>query len=98
MQPIKIKLTDYSTLKVIWNDKTESEISLIELRKNCPCAICASELENFDHSYKIYRGNEVEIADISIIGNYAVSIVWKDGHNTGMYEFQQLVMLANKEK
>lgn len=98
MQPIKIELTDRSTLNVIWDDNSNSEISLFELRKACPCAICTSELEDFSHSYKVYRGNEVEIADISVVGSYAVSIAWKDGHNTGMYEFQYLKDLTEKEK
>ncbi len=41
-------------------------------------------------SYKVYRGDEVTVVDISVVGSYAVSIEWKDGHNTGMYEFQYL--------
>lgn len=98
MQPIKIELTDHSTLNIIWDDDTNSEISLFELRKACPCAICASEIENFDHSYKVYRGGEVTIIDISVVGSYAVSIAWKDGHNTGIYEFQYLKDLAKQEE
>mgnify|MGYP002639532005 CR=1 FL=1 len=97
MLPIKIKQTDNSSLSIEWNDDTKSEISLIKLRKACPCAICASELESFSHSYKVYRGNEVEIADISMVGNHAISIAWKDGHRTGMYEFQYLKDLVEKE-
>ena len=94
MQPIKIKKSDDSNLSIVWDDYTESRISLIKLRKACPCAICASELIDFSHSYKVYRGHEVEIADISVTGSYAVLIAWKDGHNTGMYEFQYLKELA----
>ncbi len=98
MQPLKIELTDHSTLNIIWDDNTNSDISLFELRKACPCAICASEIETFDHSYKVYRGDEVTVVDISVVGSYAVSIEWKDGHNTGMYEFQYLKDLVKQEK
>jgi len=94
MLPVKIELILNSTLSINWDNNTHSEISLLELRKACPCAVCASELEDFSHSYKVYRGNEVEIEDISIVGSYAISVTWKDGHNTGIYEFQYLIDLT----
>ena len=96
MQPIKIESTLNSKLNIFWDNNSHSEISLLELRKACPCAVCASELEDFNHSYKVYRGNKVEIVDISIVGSYAISIAWKDGHNTGIYEFQYLIDLAKQ--
>ncbi|VAX23071.1 hypothetical protein MNBD_IGNAVI01-2484 [hydrothermal vent metagenome] len=98
MRPVKIEVTESPSLKILWNDETVSEISLIELRKGCPCAVCSAEEEGFSHSYKVYRGDEVEISDISVVGSYAVSVAWKDGHNTGLYEFQYLKELAEKEK
>ncbi|MEN8192946.1 MAG: DUF971 domain-containing protein [Bacteroidota bacterium] len=98
MQPVKIEVTDDDKLNIIWDDNSNSNISLLDLRKACPCAICSTENENFSHSYKVYRGDETEISHLSVVGNYALSIVWKDGHNTGIYEFEYLMNLADKEK
>jgi len=38
----------------------------------------------------------LNITKLSEVGNYAVSVSWKDGHNTGIYEYPYLISLANK--
>jgi DUF971 family protein len=38
--------------------------------------------------------DQIKIAEITTIGNYAVGIKWKDGHNTGIFEFSKLKELA----
>jgi DUF971 family protein len=32
----------------------------------------------------------VELADISLTGNYALQPVWADGHSSGFYSFEHL--------
>ncbi|MBL8235702.1 MAG: DUF971 domain-containing protein, partial [Bryobacterales bacterium] len=30
----------------------------------------------------------IKMADVEPVGNYAIRIVWNDGHNTGIYSFE----------
>ncbi len=100
MRPIKIKLTSKSKLSIHWDNGFFSEIQTQLLRKECPCATCLAEKERQGAKYiPIYSESEVTINKINIVGNYAISIIWKDGHNTGIYEFPYLLRLtASDEK
>jgi len=94
MKPKKIKIED-SELNIEWDDETESSIPLNKLRMNCPCAYCNKEREEQSRSYiPVYSDKQMEISGIKKIGNYAIGIDWKDGHNTGIFEFNNLKNLA----
>ena len=96
MRPVQVKVVDKKKLFIKWDDKTESEISLEKLRKFCPCATCLTEREKQSKTYiPILTENQVKIVNINQVGSYAIGITWKDGHNTGIYEFQFLKNLAN---
>lgn len=41
---------------------------------------------------------EVAIIDVQPVGNYAVRLVFDDGHNTGLYSWNYLYELAQKFK
>jgi len=85
-------------LELHWSDQPIQKISLINLRRNCPCAICLKQKEEDDgRHFKMYRQDEITIANINVVGQYALSISWKDGHNTGIYEFSLLKKLAEEE-
>ncbi len=91
MIPEKIRLTKNNELLVRWNDNVESSVKLSNLRRNCPCAICNSEQkEQGDKYIPIYTSEQLAIEKISPVGTYAISISWKDGHNTGIYEYKHL--------
>lgn len=96
MLPLKINTAD-NFLLVLWDNGSEAKYKLANLRKACPCAICSSEKENRGDSYiPIYTGDQLHISDIKVIGNYGINIIWKDGHNTGIYEFNQLSKLQSQ--
>ena len=40
--------------------------------------------------------NQDKVAKINQVGSYAISIAWKDGHNTGIYEYPFLKKLADE--
>ena len=83
------------SLFIKWDDGSENMIKLANLRRNCPCALCASEREVQSSSYiPIYLDEQLTINNIELIGNYAVGIGWKDNHNTGIYNFEQLKKLS----
>lgn len=96
-QPVKIKVEDRKALYIKWNDNTESIIGLEKLRKLCPCATCITDREKQSKSYiPILMENQVKIKSINQVGSYAISVAWKDGHSTGIYEYPYLKKLANE--
>ena len=96
MLPKKISISDSDDLVIEWSDGNISKINKYLLRKSCPCALCEVERDKNHHDYNMFRGDKTAITDISVVGQHAIKITWKDGHDAGMYEFQYLVDLAEK--
>jgi len=95
MFPTKIKVMDSTKLFLKWDDSSESFISLEKLRKFCPCATCMTERENRSKAFiPLFHSGQPTISGINKIGNYAIGILWEDGHNTGIYEFPFLKKLS----
>lgn len=101
MKPKQIKVIDKNKLFFKWNDDTESYISLKYLRDECPCAGCKGETVLF----KTYipakpadaKPENYIVKSIQQVGVYAITIVWGDGHNTGIYTWDYLKQLADDE-
>ena len=96
MLPKKISVAENDNVVIEWDDGKVSEINKYLLRKSCPCALCEVEREKNHHDYNMFRGNKTELVNIEVVGQHAIKFTWKDGHNTGMYEFQQLIDLSEK--
>lgn len=94
--PKQIKLTETKdSISIRWNDNSNQTILLSKLRRFCPCAVCLTERENQSPTFiPIFSGNQVKINSIKLVGNYAIQIIWEDGHNTGIYEFPFLKSLS----
>lgn len=94
MNPVQIKIVDKEKLFIKWDDDSESAISLKYLRDECPCAGCKGEtvlLRTFrPPSPPIVTPGMYEIKNIETVGDYAIQITWKDGHNTGIYSWDYL--------
>lgn len=90
MTPVSIKVVD-NLLLIEWDNSETSKIKLVNLRLHCPCALCSVEkVERSKNYFPIYSGEQISIDNIYVIGNYAIGVSWKDGHNTGIYEFNYL--------
>lgn len=95
MTPTKLEIKD-KKLQIVWDDNSTSEISLKRLRINCPCAYCSKEREEQSKSYiPLFSEEQLKITEIKPVGSYALGIKWEDGHNTGIFEFNQLKQLSN---
>lgn len=96
--PKQIKLSEQKDkLFISWSNNSSYSIPLLKLRKFCPCATCLTEKENQSKTFiPIFAENQISVKSINQVGNYAISITWQDGHNTGIYEFPFLKMLCEK--
>jgi len=98
-QPVKIKLSADKYLLIEWDNKSNSSFDLTILRRYCPCAVCLADRESQGKNYiPIFGKEQVTVETIKPVGNYAFSIKWKDGHDTGIYEYQYLFKLAGESK
>lgn len=79
------------TLKLTWADQHVSTYPLLWLRANCPCATCREDQRTAQEDPLSLRPMpSAEIADAELVGNYAIRLQWKDGHNSGIYAFSAL--------
>ena len=92
--PTQIKKTENNSVMVKWNDGKVTEISLTKLRDECPCVNCKGESVLFESYIPIKTPFKAagfyEIDKLESVGNYAISIKWKDGHDTGIYSWDIL--------
>jgi DUF971 family protein len=101
MSPEKINVTKAKTLKIKWDDDSTTELELKYIRDECPCASCKGEtvlLKTYrPPKPSIITPEMFEIKNIEIVGDYAIQITWKDGHNTGIYSWEYLLKLDNDQ-
>lgn len=85
-------------LAVEWGDGASLPIPFPELRSACPCAICQGEMGRPGRFQidPVLKPGEDELADIQLVGAYALGLQWGDGHNTGLYTFEQLRRLGER--
>lgn len=99
-QPKKIKKTENESLQITWSDDEVTEITLTELRDNCPCVHCKGETVIFSSYIPIKSPFKAagfyEIEKIEQVGNYAMQIIWKDKHNTGIYSWEYLREISDQ--
>jgi DUF971 family protein len=85
-------------LHITWRDGAETTFPLAMLRRHCPCASCRTERESkkllpvlsFDPT------KTIEVVDAKMMGNYAIQLIWSDGHDTGIFDYTYLRALGAK--
>jgi len=101
MQPSSIKKTSPNDLTIVWNNGHQSKYGLDHLRNICPCAGCQGETILLQHySAKPQNNNpkRCELIGIEQVGSYAIQLRWGDGHNTGIYTWEYLLLNCQCEK
>ena len=87
---------DRRLFEVGWEGEAARSISFKTLRCECPCAVCVDEMTGV----RILKADDVpeDIAPVKLepSGNYAVRIVWSDGHSTGIFTWDRLRDLAGR--
>jgi DUF971 family protein len=83
---------DSRELVVEWRDGHTSRYYWDDLRRSCPCALCAGEMgtPGSMHAGVILTAAQTYLESIELVGSYAVRMHWEDGHNTGIYTFDGL--------
>jgi DUF971 family protein len=92
--PIKIKAPHGArVMNIEWSDGHLGVYPHDVLRGLCPCALC----QGHSGPKKFRPGGDLELREISPVGNYALAMKWGDGHASGIYNFDYLRTLCRCE-
>jgi DUF971 family protein len=99
MKPKQIKIVDKDKIQITWNENLLTILNLKYLRDECPCAGCKGEtilLKSYrPPKPKVITPEMYMISNIEVVGEYAIQVSWKDGHNTGIYTWDYLKELEH---
>jgi DUF971 family protein len=95
--PREIRRVDRHSLRIVWADEHVSEYPNRMLRDHCPCAVCR---ERGLKTLPVVggQGEEIYPAQIGVVGRYALSVEWSDGHASGIYSYATLRALCPCER
>jgi DUF971 family protein len=82
------RLPEERRLAITWSDHSVSLYDYDTLRGYCPCAVCQGHAAGDVRFHA--PAAPVAISSIQPVGNYGLSIVFSDGHGTGIYRFDFL--------
>lgn len=92
-------------LTIEWNTGEVAEIPFDLLRNSCPCASCRGGHDKMKKEpdaamfvIPLMDANKTKLADINMVGNYAISIVWADGHKDGIFNWGYLYSMYEQMK
>ena len=90
-QPLRITRSDPTRIAFEWDDGQKTVLTTVELRALCPCAACVDELSGVRRHDPSSVPATLEHSNVRLVGNYALTMRFSDGHDTGIYTFPMLL-------
>jgi DUF971 family protein len=90
-------LTDKACIEIEWRDGTTDRLPFRFVRGRCPCARCVDEMTGVRTLDVNTIPADVALKQVEPCGNYAVKIVWSDGHESGLFTWEYLAELGRDE-
>lgn len=107
VRPVRIDLNKgESYLEIEWSDQQVCRYELQYLREICPCAECrkddgkqelGSQDLTMDLQLQLKPMPSYEVLNVQPVGAYAIQLVWKDGHQAGIYTWGYLRAFCPKK-
>jgi len=102
MKPVSINANRANKeLTVVWDDGRTCLYSFSLLRAGCPCASCRGGHDKMSDKpdpavfeKDLPDGPATRLKTIVPIGSYAITPVWEDGHEAGIYSWDYLRALC----
>ena len=93
--PTKLQIVSDNQLQIDWNDGQTRRYPFRELRDRCPCATCREKRSQPKPAALLpvltaAEAQPLRILGMKPVGNYAYSIQFSDGHDTGIYSLDLL--------
>lgn len=87
---------DAKTITLTWSNGEKSTVSNAALRRACSCALCVDEMTRAPLLDPKAIPLDIHAEKVGTIGNYAITVDWSDGHNTGFFPYTTIRELAKK--
>lgn len=84
-------------LELTWDESTVARLPYRFLRGECPCASCRDEWTGERILDPATLRPDLSIESLEPIGSYAVRIAWNDGHSSGLYTWDNLRSLSDRQ-
>ncbi len=94
IEPLQIIEESDSAVSIVWSDGVETLYEAAILRRACPCAGCVNEWTGEKQLDDAQIADDISFKNISIVGRYALSFHFSDGHDTGIFSFAFLRKLS----
>lgn len=101
-RPTDIKLENDNQLRIQWDDGQEHSLPIQLIRDTCPCATCREKRtdekpqSNELNVLSLAETQPLRLLGIAPVGNYAYSINFSDGHDTGIFTLEFLRRLGEQ--
>lgn len=82
--------------RITWKDGAITEHAARDLRLACPCASCIEEGSGRKLLDPASVKNDILLLAAELVGRYAMSFVWSDGHKTGIFSWPYLRQLGTE--
>lgn len=80
-------------IEITWPDGRVVRFPNKTLRASCACAGCVDEMTGRRTLNIAAIPDDIAVVSMSPVGNYALKIVWSDGHDTGLFTWEKLAAL-----
>lgn len=81
-------------IELHWGDGRVERVPNRALRLACSCALCVDEMSRKSVLDPATVPDDIHATELWTIGNYALGVVWSDGHSTGYFPFQTIEALV----
>jgi DUF971 family protein len=98
--PTRLALDPDGHVLIEWSDGRRLRYSFRKLRDACPCATCREKRDappqpaNLLPVLSPQEAAPLTVTGMKPVGNYAYTIAFSDGHDTGIYSFERLLELG----
>ena len=79
---------------VAWPDGSSDRLPNRNVRVACQCASCVHEFSGEQILDPKTVSPNIQASSVQVLGNYAVSIAWDDGHSSGIFTWDRLREIA----
>jgi DUF971 family protein len=96
VEPREIAREGVAGLRIEWADGRTCRYGAAALRRVCPCAQCVNEYTGERMLDPASVREELTVETLDLVGRYALTFRWSDGHRTGIYSFRLLRELCEQ--
>ena len=88
--PKRIGRRDPGRIELDWPEGDQTVYTAAQLRRVCPCANCIHELTGQKLLDPASVPEDLTQENLTLVGNYALSVRFSDGHHTGIFPWAYL--------